>query len=330
MSVYGIGLDIGYAQLKLAVGDVRNGAPQTLVRPAVAGPESLLSDRFINGQAPTGVKVLVNGAPWVACGETGLLQGATREMHADYTASDNYKALFYAALQLTGCEVIDVVITGLPVSHFQVPAQRQRLERFMTQDHLVAPGQRVKVMRILVLLQPAGAYLDLYARSTGADTALLDEGRVVVLDVGFFSADWAIFERGQFHNLVSGSSLKAMSRLLDLANQHISRDYDDGGGPGVDNLEDALRYGRETVLVFGERVAIAPYLESAAREIAPQIATNIRAAMRDQSDNVDLVLLVGGGAPLYRAAIQAAFPRSRFEMPDEGVIANARGFWSYA
>ena len=327
MGIYAVGLDIGYSQIKMAVGDADRDEPQTMVRPAVAGQAALLSNRFLQNDAPAGITVLVNGVEWVACGERGLLQGATRELHADYTVTDNYRALFYAALHLTGRSVIDSVITGLPVSHFQLPANRQRLEAFMTQDHLVAPGHRVKILRTQVLPQPAGAYIDLYSRRDDL-TDLLNEGRVVVLDIGYFSADWAIFERGQFHNLVSGSSQKAMSRLLDAAHQHISRDHD--GGPGVDALEDALRHERDTVLVFGERIAVAPYLESAAREVAPQIATQVRAAMRDQSDNIDLVLLVGGGAHLYRPAIQEAFPRSRLEVPEDGVIANARGFWSYA
>ncbi|MHB8252905.1 MAG: ParM/StbA family protein [Acidiferrobacter sp.] len=324
--MYAMGLDIGYSQIKIATGDTRNGAPHVLVRPAAAGPRSLVSDRFIGGDAPIGTDVMVQGVAWVAGGETGLLQNTAREMHADYTTTDPYRALFYAALRLTGQSLIDVVVTGLPVSHFQVPAHRARLEAFMTQDHLVAPGQRVKVMKTVVLPQPAGAYLDLASRSE--DTTILDEGRVVVLDVGHFSADWAVFERGQFHNLVSGSSLKAMSKLLDVANRLIAQDHE--GGPGLDNLEDALRHNRDTVLVFGERVAIAPYLATAARELAPTIATQLRAALRDQSDNVDLVLLVGGGARLYREAAQQAFPKSRLETPDDVVTANARGFWAYA
>ncbi len=327
MGIYAVGLDIGYSQIKMAVGDVDHAEPQTLVRPAVAGSAALLSNRFLSDDAPGGIEVLVQGAPWIACGERGLLQGATRELHADYTATDNYRALFYAALRLTGRSVIDAVVTGLPVSHYQIPAHRKRLEEFMTQDHLVAPGHRVKVLRTQVLPQPAGAYIDLYTRREDL-TDLLDEGRVVVLDIGYFSADWAIFERRQFHNLISGSSQKAMSRLLDTAHQHIAGDHD--GGPGVDALEDALRHSRDTVLVFGERVTIAPYLASAAREVAPQIATHVRAALRDQTDNIDLVLLVGGGAHLYRPAVQEAFPRSRLEVPEDGVIANARGFWSYA
>ena len=322
--IYGVGLDIGYSQIKVVVGDVDHEEPQTLVRPAVAGPAALLSNRFLRDDAPGGISVLVQGAPWVACCERGLLQGAMRELHADYTATDNYRALFYAALCLTGRSVIDSVVTGLPVSHYQVPAHRKRLEDFMTQDHLVAPGHRVKILRTQVLPQPAGAFVDLYGRREDL-TDLLNEGRVVVLDIGYFSADWAIFEQGQFHSLVSGSSQKAMSRLLDTAHQHISKDHD--GGPGIEALEDALRHGHNTVLVFGERIPIAPYLASAARETAPQIATHVRAAMRDQSDNIDLVLLVGGGARLYQSAVQEAFPRSRLEVPEDGVIANARGFW---
>lgn len=329
MGIHAVGLDIGYSQIKLAVGDVDHEEPQILVRPAVAGPAALLSNRFSNDDAPGGIPVLVQGAPWVACAERGLLQGATRELHADYTVTDNYRALFYAALHLTGRSVIDAVVTGLPVSHYQNVAHRKRLEAFMTQDHLVATGHHVKVLRTEVLPQPVGAYLDFLGRRADLYD-LLNEGRVVVLDIGYFSADWAILEQGQFHTLVSGSSQKAMSRLLDTAHQHITRDHD--GGPGVDALEDALRHGRDTALVFGERVAIAPYLASAAREIAPEIGTRVRAAMREQSDNIDLILLVGGGAHLYQPAVQEAFPRGRLEAPapEDGVIANARGFWFHA
>lgn len=324
--MYGMGLDIGYSQIKMAIGDLKKGEPHTLVRTAVAGPASAVSDRFAGSDNPLGLSVLVDNVPWVACGEASALQGVDRELHADYTTTHSYKALFHAALLLSGRDTIDTLVTGLPVSHYRDPAMRQRVEQAMTGVHLVTTHRMIAVDKTVVLPQPAGAYLDLYNRID--DTTLMDEGRVIVLDVGYYSADWAVFEHGQFHNVTSGSSLRAMSKLLEVANRRITKDHD--GGPGIDNLEAALREGRDTVLVFGARVALSPYLTAAAEEVARTIGTAMRTAMRTESDNVDLVLLCGGGARFYQAATQEAFPRSRVEIAQDFVLANARGFWSYA
>ncbi len=81
------------------------------------------------------------------------------------------------------------------------------------------------------------------------------------------------------------------------------------------------------MLVLGQRVEIAPYIEQAARTIGPVVVESIQKSLRTESRMVDLVVLVGGGAEFFREAVQSAFPRLTVVTTQEPVFSNARGFW---
>lgn len=44
-------------------------------------------------------------------------------MHSDYPWSDEYRALYYAALDMISAPVIDHLVTGLPVRSFVTASQ---------------------------------------------------------------------------------------------------------------------------------------------------------------------------------------------------------------
>ncbi len=86
---------------------------------------------------------------------------------------------------------------------------------------------------------------------TGGDLGLIEEGRVVVIDPGFISVDWVALEAGEIRYFSSGTSLQAMSVLLETIDKLISDDH--GALVGMDRLEKAMRTGDLLVLLFGEK-----------------------------------------------------------------------------
>lgn len=326
--VYALGMDIGYSALKLAMGYVDSGAPKTLVLPAGAGPAEMLP-RSARGATGSAIRVLVNGNEWVAGVEPSRLQGWTRELHEDYSATDNYKALFYAALACSEENKIDFLVTGLPSSQYKDDAIVERLRKQLVGKHQIAPKREVEVCDVVILPQPAGAYVN--ALQTCNDEKirrLLEDSSVLVLDPGYFSYDWALMVESDLHESSCGTSLKAMSIVLEETNTLISKQY--GVAPGVDPLERRIRNGEFTVPVGADLVDVKPYFDEARASVVGYAVTEMRNQLRNtRAPNV--VIIAGGGATAWEDQANELFKeQSKIIVPENPVLANALGFWAAA
>ncbi|MHB1529905.1 MAG: ParM/StbA family protein [Acidiferrobacteraceae bacterium] len=293
-----VGLDIGYSNLKVAWGTSKAVMPSTHLAPSGCGPLAQLSERI--------------GAEGGAS-----LNGAARV----------WRALFLAALQVAGRERVDLLVTGLPVSHYQNAALRERLRHFLVGTHQVAPSREVKVARAQILAQPAGAYLDRLSAPPPGLLDIVEHGRTVIVDPGYFSVDWLVLEGGDIHRGSSGTRLKSMQALLHGACALMAEAL--GSAPTEERLEDALRSGQDKILVHGQWVSLVPYVNQAGRAVAAKALTELRSTLRGDAGAVDAVLITGGGASFYEAAVREAFPKSRLVVSRESALAYARGFWWY-
>lgn len=317
-----LGMDIGYSNLCLVFGGGMAAEPRSLVAPAGAGPASALPDAIGGERVDTGSdgwRVPINGDLWAAGVEPGRLQWSQRDLHADYTKSDSYRALFLAALTATGAARIEHLVTGLPVSHYR--AGHARLAAALRGTHRVG-GMAVSVENVTVLPQPAGSYVDFVSRLENLDLA--ERGLVLVIDVGFFSVDWLLVDGGEIRGAASGTSLLAMSMVLRGADELLRQRH--GCQVGVERLERAVREGWPSFYAGGNRVSTRSLLEEAAALVAPRALAEMRQAMRGERA-VDGILLTGGGAALFAPHVAPFFPGIRIALPDAPVLANARGFW---
>lgn len=319
-----LGLDVGYSNLKLAMGHKEKGM-ETKILPAGAGRLELMPRNMSAGLGNDFLQVTVDGEKWASGVEPSRLQGWERELHRDYKSTDVYKALFYAGLLLAEQPVIDVLVTGLPVDQANSADQRQELVELLKGEHKITPMQEVTVKEVIVVPQPAGAYMDAVNSTQDEDILeAIQHGRTVVIDPGFYSVDWVALVEGEIHYRSSGTSLKAMSRLLQVADESIMGDY--GGSPGVENLERSIRTQKDP-MVFAKRVPLQKYLEHAAKTVTREALTSMRKTMREDGMNADIVLLAGGGAGDYAEAAKELFPKSRIIESKNAVLSNARGFW---
>ncbi|CAN7636160.1 ParM/StbA family protein [Acidovorax sp. LjRoot129] len=321
-----VGIDIGYSGLKLAYGP-SDGKMKTVLRPAGAAPADRFGSRFDGRSQDEFLHVMVDGVPFIAGVSTDRAEMWERSLHADYAKTDSYKALFHAGLLLSEMKEIDLLVTGLPVNQFQDDARRKELEMRFTGEHQITPKRTVIVKKVKVVAQPIGGMLD-YINQAQADNdhvEITDEHRVLVVDPGFYSLDWVLVSNGQLQRQSSGTSIKASSVLLEQAGILIAQEY--GSKPSIEAIENALRNGKDTILLAGDRVELKPYLSKASESLASVTATSIQKSLRVESMSPDVVVLVGGGAPLFHDAIQGAFPKLKVVTPKDPVLANARGFW---
>lgn len=325
---YCLGMDIGYSNLKLTMGE-GDSKPKELLLPAGAGPAKKLPTQISAGESDGAIHVLVGTEEWVAGVPVDHLENWERDLHPDYPSTQNYQALFHAALLKTGREKIDRLVTGLPVSQYLDNDRREALTKQLEGTHQVTAKRQVTVENVVVLPQPVGAYMHLLSTSSEEDIETMEEGLVVVLDPGYFSVDWVAMQGRALRKGSSGTSQKAMSRVLEEASDLICEEYQDKGACSKEKIENAIRLGRDKVLVFGRRVDIKPYFDLAIKSVAPQAMSSLRQAMRDEDRGADIILLAGGGGSAFSEAAKEVFPKSRIVVPSNPVMANSQGFWFF-
>jgi plasmid segregation protein ParM len=317
-----LGIDIGYSNLKLALGK-HGSEPKVLLRPAGAAPADRLGEMITGKKDEDFLRVVVNGKPFVAGLSPDRAELWSRELHEDYPSTESYRALFHAGLLLSELEHIDILITGLPVSQYLNQDLRNRLQTLMAGEHQVTPRRRITVENVKVVPQPVGGFVDHVWNLK--DASEFEDSRVLVVDPGFFSVDWVLISNGELRRQSCGTSLEASSVILDEAAKLLANDF--GGNVGRERLENAIRQTQTEVRLFGEKIDITPYLKTAADKVGPIVTTRLRESLRKENAGADIVLLVGGGAGFFESSIKEAFPQLKVSTPESPVFANARGFW---
>lgn len=326
-----IGLDIGYSNLKLAYGQSgeKNGGMKTILRPAGAAPAEHFGSRFDGKSQSDFLHVLVGEEPYIAGVPSDRAEMWERPLHADYPRTDSYRALFHAGLLLSEMQEVDVLVTGLPVSQFKNGTHVAEIEQRFTGKHQITAKRSVEVKKVKVIPQPVGGLLDYMNQQANSESKhslqIDDDARVLVIDPGFYSLDWVLVTNGEVQRASSGTSVQATSVLLELAAKLIAGDF--GAAPTVEQLENAIRNSKGSILVMGERVELAGYIAKASIQLESFTATAIQKSLRTENISPDIIVMVGGGAPFFENAVQDAFSRLKVVMPEEPVHSISRGFW---
>lgn len=332
MTAYVMGLDIGYSNLKVKEGLVGKGhgfaQAKTYVRPVGAAPvvDCIDSDNSTSDQR---VPVTIEGESWYACIEPTMIMRDKRELNYDYISTKQYQAIFMAGLMLAEHNTIDVLVTGLPVSQAMDEEKVKELAAMMEGEHQVAARRTVTVKKVIVRPQPSAAFVRMvYDYSSDKKMArIIKEGQTVVVDPGFFSVDWVTMKAGGIIKESSGTSIRAMYRVIDAAAEAISREYGAGGSVKT-SLERALREGDPELLANGEFVEYKPYLDAAAMKISKYALSQMKSDMALQDNVADVLVLAGGGADLYEDAARELFPECRHVVTfDNSVTAIAEGYF---
>ena len=320
-----LGLDIGYSNVVAVFGNDQQ-KPHSIVRPAQAAPLSLMPGDA--GLRAGEVIVDVEGSPWIAFAAPGRVQEG-RELHDDYCASKAYAALFKGALLHAAGDgdVIDVLVTGLPVTQARNCEYVAMLTARLQGTHRIAAEREITVKQVQVVAQPIGTLTDIYCNSDRAH--VIEESVSIIIDPGFFSVDWVLFDHCELVAQSSSSSLKAMSVVLEACNEEIAKD--NGGIAGVEKIEHALQSGKNSILLYGRKIELTRYLQRAAERVVPRVFTEIKQGLRFLKGRaIDCVILGGGGAALYEPFACREFPEALIIRPVDSVKSNAAGFWCIA
>lgn len=330
-----VGLDVGYGNIKLAAGGVGE-APWEQVMPAGAAPVALMPKRIDRTPDLKGGELVLlpvaedEVEEWVAGVDQMHVQNNTRQTHERYTSTREYHALFLGALAKLGREKVKLLVTGLPVSQYfgeRGEELRKGLAQLMRGKHVINGASTVEVEKVVVMPQAVGSFFAVASRPEHRILTADETMATLIVDIGFYSCDWAVMSGKSVREKSSASSQFAMSFVMEEAAKVLGERH--GRTVDRDKIELAWRRNQSSLVIGGEEVDYRSVMREVGSEIAERVAGQILTSTRNERSGIDVVVLTGGGAPLFLPAIAKSFPKAKVIEQDDPVLGNARGYQVY-
>ena len=241
----------------------------------------------------------------------------SRQLHDGYTQTAEYRAFTIGALCFMKVETVDLLVVGLPVAHYL--AKRAALQKAMAGTFDIGRRRKIVVKRVLVVPQPQGA-LFWYATQTGQMEAT--QRKTLVMDVGSRTFDWLVTQGMRVVPKMSDSVNRGVSDILRHIAHAIGVEIKEVYRK-LDAIDAALRSGR--ILRLYQEDHDLKKFEPFIRKISDQALTSVLEKL-DGTEDLENIVLVGGGAYLYAKAVKRRFPKHKIIEVGEPMYANVRGF----
>lgn len=312
-------IDVGFGYTKFTLGgggaDVRCASFPSLACLSARDPSASLGAERRRTFAMPIKGVFYEVGPDVVLAGDGF---RATQIHHRYIDTPEYLALARGAMRSMKVDCIDLLVVGLPVATFA--ADKAALENLMTGRHDVGGGKTVQVRRALAMAQPHGALID-YADQHDRVLAMQEE-QSLVIDPGSRTFDWLLARGMKLSHKRSHSVDRGVADILNLIADDVGAEI---GAPytSLDRIDSALRSGK-ALSVYQKVYALArmkPMVESIARQAVAAMMRRIGPAY-----DVRNVILVGGGAFLFRKAVKQAFASHEILEVREPMFANVRGY----
>jgi plasmid segregation protein ParM len=288
--------------------------------PSIAYPSSDASPSWPASERRKTVCIPVGPLFYEVGPDVGLAADTFRakQLHDEYTESPEYLALLRGALSMMKLSHIDLLVVGLPVALFAV--KKAALEKMMVGSHDIGGGKTVTVGKALAVAQPQGALVH-YA-SEHKKMATIGSEQSLIIDPGSRTFDWLVARGMRLVQKQSHSFNRGMSDVLRILAAEITKSI---GSPyrDYDAIDLALRSGKSPV-IYQKAYDMSRHLPLA-ESVAEQAVSTMKEWI-ESPHSLQNIILVGGGAFLFRKAVKAAFPMHRIHEVKEPMFANVRGF----
>ena len=229
----------------------------------------------------------------------------------DKTEDDRFfiLALFGIAEELHvkeryGEEVVHVSLAvGLPPAHYG--AQSQAFIQYFSGRGIVNFQYRDNPYTIYI--EDVRCYPQAFAAAVTMMDELLDKPRVLIVDIGGFTADYLMMRSGRADLSICDSLENGVILLYNRIRTKVNSEFDD-----------ILRDGEN-----GYSPEVVSLVEKLARDFVNDLANSLRERMLDLMSGT--VVFVGGGAILLRRQIEAS-GKVRNAVFVEDINANAKGY----
>lgn len=301
-----IGLDIGFGYTKAA--DGRRSIVFKSVYGEAAEPqyrESLLEEQDDDAHLH-----LELGGKGYYVGELAERHSVVRNFTLDPSqfVADFTKVLALAPLaRLAGRQDAVKLVAGLPISHYR--KHKDDLVRILQAQHPLVlidhDGKRtdtvVRVTEVKVVPQPIGSVYNVMLSDLGEvrDPGLLSE-KIAVIDVGFRTTDYTIYDRTRYLERGSRTTDSGISRAYGIIASKLS----ETSGVSVElyRLHEAVERG--SIKIHGKRYDLKSVRDRAYQQLATQIATDANRLWASDWD-IDRILVTGGGGSVIAPFLDA-------------------------
>ena len=229
-----------------------------------------------------------------------------------------YPLLIHAAIRKIGLteDKVEGLVVGLSLLHYD--RYYEKLAKVM--NNYTVGGTAVNFVlneNFVILPQGWGAVYDY--RPDGNHKGFL------VVDVGYYTTDVAYIAKGNIlHKSKSKGFGIGVSTVIELVASHIENET------GLKNISrarirEAVENGEEELIILGDRINIGDVYRAMVEDTAEQIAMSISAYYEDLMSSLEGVLLVGGGAYIFKDILKEVLPN--VITPEEPEFANVRGYY---
>jgi plasmid segregation protein ParM len=334
-------VDVGYGNTKMVCGHGLDKASRSrwteLIFPSIS-PNVVVDEEASGfGHNPDRVLIDIEGRRYYA-GPMATSGVVGRAIADNYIESELHEVLLRAAIHFAMRETssvirsIDVLTLGLPVSGFANQHLQLRDIGKMTRvipvpKHLLGgagtANVEVQVKSCIVVPQPYGAMRMAAQDLPASDAIYKNDVLSMVVDPGYRTLDWFVAAGMKAEVKLSGSYDGGVASILREISQRIGFDH------GTGSLEfDQVERGLETGQInLGSKVIdMAPYIKMVPMLASQEIGVFLTRLGVRRSD-LARVILAGGGARFYEAALRAHLPKCEVLTLPNSVMSNARGFW---
>lgn len=289
-----LALDAGRSAVKAYA--FSEGKLYSAVVPAIVSEATLLTDEGSAARAKVDT-VTVDGKAYF-CGNTARIQaaaGTTTGLNDDWITQYQYRALVLAATQqlihmgATGLEGNPLVIVGTPAKLYASQRhQHQKITGEVLNGEVKALNQAMGAFMSFVLDENGVPVRDRSVRSDGTPKSY------GVIEVGHYTTDFVLIKEGANVESLTASCEGASDAVDRLERALI------GMGMKTNHLKCAEALYKRSIFFRGQEKNIGNEVDTAAEPLINKIMDLARKIYGPHIDDLDGILVAGGGAHLVR------------------------------
>lgn len=266
------------------------------------------------------VVVNVDGTEYEVGPDSGDLDSndSSRNLNDSYIFTEQYKAVFYGALHYIGESEIDILVVGLPLSGMQ---HAPKLKEMMLGTHKINATTSVVVKDALVIPQPLGGLYYCLSQKDKEEFEFLKEEVNLIIDPGFLTFDFLLSNGEKIienrSNAYNGGVSKVLRSIAESISTKFSIKYDN-----LNAIDRGLR--KRKIKINGAVESLEEHIKNT-RAILEGSVNYMKNVVGDGAD-IDNIILIGGGAGIYKRTIESYFPNHKILTLEEGQTANVQGF----